>query len=92
MPPDPDAPEPVEIEPGELSPAALRGVVEAFVNREGTDYGAVEKSLDEKVDDVMRQLERGEARIVFDPESESVTILAVSGPLRPGGAGGVSAG
>ncbi len=75
MHPDEDAPEPVEIPRAELSPQALRGVVEAFVNREGTDYGAVERTLDEKVADVMRQLERGEARVVFDPGTESVTIL-----------------
>ena len=70
-----DEPSRVEIPADALSPDALRGVVEAFVNREGTDYGAVERSLDEKVADVMRQLERGEARIVFDPESESVTLI-----------------
>ena len=70
-----ERPDPVEIPLAELSPEALRGVVEAFVNREGTDYGAVERSLEEKVADVLRQLERGEARIVFDPETESVTIL-----------------
>lgn len=79
MPPDTDAPDPVEIPPAELSPEALRGVVEAFVNREGTDYGAVERSLDEKVADVLRQLERREARVVFDPETESVTILPRGG-------------
>ncbi|NNL67559.1 MAG: YheU family protein [Myxococcales bacterium] len=58
-----------------LSPDALRGVVEAFINREGTDYGRVERTLEEKVADVMDQLRSGEARIVFDPESESVTIV-----------------
>ena len=58
-----------------LSADALRGVVESFVNREGTDYGAVERSLDSKVADVVRQLERGEAKIVFDPESESIDIV-----------------
>jgi len=68
----------VEIPLRDLSASALRGVVEAFVNREGTDYGEVERSLEEKVADVMRQLERGEARVVFDPESESVTLLPVS--------------
>jgi len=82
MHPDEDAPAPVEIPRAELSPQALRGVVEAFINRDGTDYGAVERTLDEKVADVMRQLERGEARVVFDPETESVTIL----PLPPAGA------
>jgi len=71
-----ERPEPVEIAPEELSPEALRGVVEAYVTREGTDYGHRDIPLEEKVEDVMRQLRRGDARIVFDPESESVTLLA----------------
>jgi uncharacterized protein YheU (UPF0270 family) len=67
---------PVEIAADTLSAEALRGIVEAQVNREGTDYGAVERSFEEKVADVMRQLERGEARIYYDPETESVNIVA----------------
>lgn len=69
---------PVRIPLDALSAEILRALVESFVNREGTDYGRVERSFEAKVADVMRQLERGEAEIVFDPESESVTIL----PLR----------
>ena len=64
----------VEIPVGQLSDEALRGVVESFVNREGTDYGAVEMTLEQKVADVMRQLEEGSAQLVFDPESESIGI------------------
>lgn len=60
----------------DLSPEALRGVIESFVLREGTDYGATEFSLEQKVAHVLRQLERGEARIVFHPDSESVDIVA----------------
>jgi uncharacterized protein YheU (UPF0270 family) len=62
---------------GELSSAALRGVVESFILREGTDYGAREFSLEEKVAQVMSQLERDEARIVFDPDTRSLDILLV---------------
>ena len=40
----------------ELSEEALRGVVESFVLREGTEYGEREFSLDQKVDHVFRQL------------------------------------
>ena len=65
----------VEIPWRELTAEALRGLVEAYVNREGTDYGRVERSLDEKVADVVRQLERGEARITFDPETETVNVV-----------------
>jgi uncharacterized protein YheU (UPF0270 family) len=68
------SPEPIEIPHGELSPAALRGVIESFVLREGTDYGVHELSLEQKVARVLRQLESGEARIWFDPVSQSVEI------------------
>ena len=40
----------VEIPYRELSEAALRGVVESFVLREGTDYGDREFSFEEKID------------------------------------------
>ena len=60
-----------------LGEDTLRALIESFVGREGTDYGARERTLEEKVADVRRQLERGEARIVFDPETESVNILPV---------------
>ena len=72
-----EAKEPVEIPTSQLSAEALRGVVESFINREGTDYGTVERSLEEKVTDVMRQLDEGKAQVVFDPETESVQIIPV---------------
>ncbi|MAE94104.1 MAG: hypothetical protein CL910_05535 [Deltaproteobacteria bacterium] len=59
----------------ELAPETLRGIVEAFVGREGTDYGDREASFGEKIEDVFRQLRSGEAVIVFDPESESVNVV-----------------
>ncbi|HEY2035983.1 MAG TPA: YheU family protein [Steroidobacteraceae bacterium] len=67
---------------GELSTEALHGVIESFVLREGTDYGEREYSLEQKVAQVRAQLERGQARIVFDPESSTLTIEVV--PERHG--------
>ena len=75
-----EKPEPIVIPHSELSSEALRSVVESFVLREGTDYGESEISLDLKFAQVLRQLERGEARIVFDAELESVDIV-VSRPI-----------
>ena len=69
------SPEHVEVPYTELSAELLRAVIEAFVLREGTDYGERELSLDEKVARMIVQLKRGEASIVFDPDTESVTIL-----------------
>lgn len=70
----PQLTEPVLIPHGELSAEALHGVIESFVLREGTDYGEREYSLEQKVAQVRAQLERGQARILFDPESNTVTI------------------
>lgn len=68
--------EPVEVPIAALSAAALRGVVEAFVLREGTDYGAREFTHEEKVMQLLAALESGEARLLYDPATESVTLLA----------------
>jgi uncharacterized protein YheU (UPF0270 family) len=65
-----------------LTPAALRGLVEEFVTREGTDYGYVEKTLEQKVAALMRQLERGEAAIVYDPESQTTSIVPKQPPTK----------
>ena len=49
-----------------LTPEALHSLAEEFVTRDGTDYGQVEKTLEEKVAALMRQLERGEAAILYE--------------------------
>ncbi|HKA15207.1 MAG TPA: YheU family protein [Myxococcota bacterium] len=66
---------PLEVPPSSLSREVLIALVEEFVTRDGTDYGAIERSVDSKVADVLRQLDRGEVRIVFDPESETTTLV-----------------
>jgi uncharacterized protein len=72
----------LEIPCSQLSAEALRGVVTAFVLREGTDYGERELPLEVKVAQVLQQLQRGSARILYDPRSQSVDIVPVY-PLRP---------
>jgi uncharacterized protein YheU (UPF0270 family) len=67
----------VEVPFDELDDATLVALIESFVGREGTDYGLVERTLAEKIADVRRQLERGDARIVFDPKTEEVNIIPV---------------
>ena len=76
-----ERPEPIVIPHRDLSADALRGVLESFVLREGTDYGEREISLDHKVAQVLRQLERGEAQLVFDATLQSVDIV-VSKPAK----------
>lgn len=66
---------PLRIAPDDLAPDTLRAVIESFVLREGTDYGLHETTLDDKVAQVLAQLRAGKAHIVFDPATESVTIV-----------------
>lgn len=65
----------VEIPKDRLDPETLRALLEEFVSREGTDYGMQEYSLEQKIAHVTRQIERGEALIVFDPESQTCNII-----------------
>lgn len=67
----------------ELSAEALRGVLESFVLREGTEYGEREVSLDQKVAQVLQQLERGEAQVIFHAALENIDIVVSKpGPRR----------
>ena len=78
-----EIPQSVTVPYTELAAELLHAVVESYVLREGTDYGEREFSLEEKVAHVMGRLKRGEAQIVFDPETESVSIVNCSAPGRP---------
>ena len=79
---DTENPAPIVIPHRELSPEALRGVMESFVLREGTDYGEREVSLEQKVAQVLRQLERGEAHIIFDATLQSIDIVVANRPSK----------
>ena len=69
------SPESVVVPYTELAPDLLHAVIESYVLREGTDYGEKEFSLEDKVAHVAKQLKRGDANIVFDPETETVSII-----------------
>ncbi len=56
-------------------------VIEEFVTREGTDYGVSSADLSSKVQQVLKQLQKGEAHLVFDSESESCHIVGKDHPL-----------
>ncbi len=65
----------VKIPYDQLSQEALKGVIEEFVTRNGTDYGEAQIPLETKIAQVLIQLKSKEAFIVFDHDSETATIL-----------------
>ncbi|CAD5376419.1 YheU family protein [Pseudomonas sp. OF001] len=57
-----------------LEPATLTRLIEDFVTREGTDNGD-DTPLDTRVARVRQALQRGEAIIAFDPDSQQCQLM-----------------
>lgn len=58
----------------EINPETLDNLLREFVLREGTDYGEIETSLEQKVASVKQQLVTGEAVIVYSELHETFDI------------------
>lgn len=56
-----------------LEPATLDALLEDFVTRDGTDNG-FDDSLERRVVQVRRMLEKGEVLIVFHPDAGDVSL------------------
>jgi uncharacterized protein len=66
----------------QLSAAALRGVVEELVTRDGTDHSMVER----RIENVLHQFDVGRVELHFDGETGTCNILPVD-KARPAGDG-----
>lgn len=69
--------EPVEVPMEALDDVILMRIIEEFVLREGTDYGANEVALETKKAQVLKSLQSQDVKIFFDPESQSVNLVKV---------------
>ncbi len=58
----------------DIAPETLENLIREFILREGTDYGEIEISLDEKIEQVKALLVSGEAAIMYSELHESVDI------------------
>lgn len=59
----------------QVSQETLLAIIEDFILREGTEYGAVDISKEAKVAQVKQQLEQGSAVLVYSELYETVNIL-----------------
>lgn len=66
---------PIEVPFEALNAETLNALIESFIFREGTDYGRNEVEHETKMEQIRRQIQKGQVRIVFDPISESVTLM-----------------
>ena len=58
-----------------LAPDLLDAIVEDAVTRDGTDYGELEASLEQKSEQLKAALAAGKAKIVYEQNSETLRIL-----------------
>ena len=65
----------VQVPVERLQPDVFTVLLEEYASRDGTDYGARELSLDEKVANLRRQLEIGDVGLVYDVDSEEWDLL-----------------
>ncbi len=64
-----------------LSPEALRGVIEEFISRDGTDYGEVEASPETRFKQAKYKLETGVAVLIFDDVAETTNVFLADDPI-----------
>ena len=69
----------INIPAAALSDAALLGVIDDYVNREGTDYGEGPIDLAQKRLAIKRELDSGRAMITYDTRTQTTTIVPVRG-------------
>ena len=59
----------------QLNQDTLYAIIEDFILREGTDYGAVDATKADKIAQVELQLKQGNAVLVYSQLHDSVNIL-----------------
>lgn len=67
----------VEIPFERINPDTLRNLISEFVTREWEELGDAGHTLDDKISQVIRQLQDKRAKVVFDLKSETCNIVRV---------------
>lgn len=58
-----------------LQADVLQALLEEYASRDGTDYGERERTLEEKVAQLLRQLHTNDLQILYDVDSEQWDLL-----------------
>ena len=60
----------------QLDETTLNNLIEQYILREGTDYGEVEFSLQQKTQQVLEQIKNEDIYIMYSELNESVTLVS----------------
>jgi hypothetical protein len=65
----------IEVPYDRIDPETLRNMIQEFVTRDGADWGEAGCTLEDKVEQVLRQLKGRKVKVVFDLTSQSANIV-----------------
>lgn len=65
----------VDVPYQQIDPETLRRMIQEFVSRDGADWGDGGCALDDKVEQVLRQLRQKQVKIVVDLHSQTANIV-----------------
>jgi uncharacterized protein len=69
----------VEVPLDRINPDVLRNLIAEFVTREWEELGYSSYTLDDKIDQVRRQLQEKKAKVVFDLRTNTCNIIPCEG-------------
>ena len=65
----------LEVPYDRIHPETLRNMIQEFVTRDGADWGDAGCTLEDKVEQVLRQLRDKKIKVVFDLTSQTANIV-----------------
>lgn len=65
----------IEVPYKQIAPDTLRRMIQEFVTRDGSDWAEVGCSLEDKVVQVLQQLQNKRVKVVFDLKSQTANLV-----------------
>lgn len=66
----------VEVPYQQIPPDTLRSMIQEFVSRDGADWAEAGCSLEDKVEQVLRQLHDKHVKVVFDLVTQTANLIS----------------
>ena len=66
----------IEVPYAQIDPDTLRRMIQEFVSRDGADWADAGCTLEDKVEQVLRQLRNKQVKVVFDLKSQTANLVA----------------
>jgi len=66
----------IEVPHQQIDPETLRRMIQEFVSRDGADWAELGCSLEDKVEQVLLQLQKQQVKVVFDLRTQTTNLVA----------------